>query len=259
MFALFAFMLTFIGCEPAPTSSSSSSTINDIPASQVVVKAPVFNAEKATAKGKEYIDTLYGTKSPNGPVCLGETVSDEYTQCSYTYTEVDSTLKAGTILCSNRGCMEGSAATTVAKEDIPSVVVNTTTGGTSGGMSNDWLFWYILMSNGGTSYHYNSWYSNTPAYGRTAYYSPGYIPSAQSRSYYTTTYSKPVATASATKYTSKTTSKSTVSSSTKSTSKSTAPSTVTTKKTTSSSGWGKSSRSSGYKSSGSSSRSSGRR
>ncbi len=244
MFTLFIFLSTFLfGCTEPETSSTTTWAPTPV--------APVsFDAAKATTRGKEYINTLYSTKSPNGPVCLGEKVSGEYTQCSYTYTENDGILKAGTILCSTTGCMEGSAATTIDKSEVPLVASSS---GTSNSVTDDWLFWYILFNSGGTTHHYHSWYDTTPSYGRTAYYSPGYTPSSQSRNYYTTTYSKPVSTASA-KYNSKTSYSSTRSSS------STASSSTATKSSSKSSGWGNSSRSSGYRSSGSSSsRSSGRR
>lgn len=247
MRAFFVFLFAFcLGCAEEPTYTTSSGSTASTPVATVP-----FDATKATAKGKEYINTLYSAKNPNGPVCLGEKVSGEYTQCSYTYTETDGSLKAGTILCSSTGCMEGSAATTINRADMP--VAQVTNGSSS--VSDDWLFWYLLFNNGGTTYHYHSWYDATPSYGRTAYYSTTYTPSAQSRSYYSTTYSKPVSTASSTKYSSKTSYSSSRSSGYSTSSSSSKSSSTTTKSSSSrSSGWGNSSRSSGYRSSGSSSR-----
>lgn len=259
MRAFFAFLFAFaIGCAE-PTSGG---TINGQPAATVSVPPPApFDPVKATAKGKEFVTGLYGSKNPNGPICLPEKVSGDYTQCSFTYNETDGTLKAGTILCSNRGCFEGQAPVAVPAEDRPTVqIVNGQTQD-----NNDWLLWYLMFSNGGTSYHYHTWYDSTPAYGRTAYYSTTYVPTSQSRSYYTTTYSKPVSTASTTKYSTKTTptvtasssrssgysSGTTTSSATKSTSSSSSSSTTKSTSTSRSSGWGNSSRSSGYRSSGS--------
>lgn len=259
MFALLA--LSVLGC-----SEPSNGHINGVPASQVTVKPAVFDAAKATARADSYIDTLYGSKSPRGPVCMPEAVTGDYTQCSYTYTELNGTLVAGTILCSNKGCMEGEAPKIVDKQDMPAVTV--VNGQSNNGLTDDWLFWYLMFNNGGTSYRYNSWYDSTPAYGRTSYYSPTYVPSAQSRSYYTSTYKAPVASTSTTKYATKTTptvTKTTTTTTTK-TPTSTTSSTVTKSTTTTStpaatttksSGYGKSTRSSGY-SSGSSSRSSSR-
>lgn len=261
MRAFFAFLFVFaLGCADEP----SRGTINGTPAASVTVPAPApFDPVKATAKGKEFVTGLYGTKNPNGPICLPEKVSGDYTQCSFTYNEIDGTLKAGTILCSNKGCFEGQAPVAVPAEDRPVTIVNNTTG-SSGGMDNsEWLLWYLMFSNGGTSYHYNSWHANTPYYGRSAYYTTSYVPTAQSRSYYTTTYSAPVKAAATTKYSSKTTptvttsssgySKSTSTATSTSTSTKSTPAATTTSSSSKSSGWGTSSRSSGYKSSGSSS------
>ena len=267
MRAFFAFLFAFaLGCAEEP--SSTYTTPSGATAATPVAATP-FDPQKATAKGKEYLSTLYGTKKPNGPVCLGEKVSGEYTQCSYTYTEADGSLKAGTILCSTTGCMEGSAPTAVPVANMPVAQA----GNSSDSITDEWLFWYLLFSNGGTSSTYHHWYDSTPPYGRTGYYSPTYVPSVQSRSYYNTTYSKPVSTVSTSKYSSKTsystykpstTSTSTYrpTTTTTSSSKSTATSTSSSSKSTAtstssssrSSGFGSSSRSSGYRSSGSSSR-----
>jgi hypothetical protein len=252
LFVCFLFILSIAvtGC-----AEPSGGTINGQPVATVTVPPPApFDPVKATAEGKEFITELYGTKNPNGPICFPEKVSGEYTQCSFTYDEIDGTLKAGVILCSNKGCFEGQAPVTVPVEDRPVQVLNNSSGSTFD--NNEWLLWYLLFSNGGTSYHYNSWHANTPAYGRTAYYSPTYVPTTQSRSYYTSTYSKPVSTVSTTKYTPKTTpTVSTSSSSYKSTSTTSKPAATSTSSSSKSSGYGTSTRSSGY-SSGSSSRSS---
>lgn len=229
LFVAFAFLFT-TGCiEPTVSQTSSS------PAQKVAS----FDPKAASAEAKKFVDTLYGTKSPNGPVCLPE-ANQGYTQCSFTYTELDGTLKAGTILCDNTGCRTGELPVAIPVEDRP--VANT-----SGGIDNDWLFWYLMFNNGGTSYHYHSWYTNTPVYGRSAYYTVGYTPTVESRSYYNTTYKTSVATSTAKKYPTTTTTKTTSSSG-----KSTTTTTTTTTKSTKSTGYSTPTRTSGYRSSSSS-------
>lgn len=239
-----AFLLILLGCAP-----ETGGTINGQSPTVVKARVEAFDPAKATLKGSEYVKALYGTKSPNGPICMPEAVANGYTQCSYTYTETDGTLKAGTILCSSTGCMDGEAAVTVASTDMPAQATG------SSGIDNEWLMWYLLFSNGGTSSHYHTWYSSTPDYGRGAYYASGYTPSTASKSYYTSTYKAPVTSASSSKITTKTTYTS-ATTSTKSPSATSSSTSGTSTKATSastkrSSGVGTSSRSSGVRSSGS--------
>lgn len=238
MFLLFALS----ACDDAP----SGGTINGQPATAVARPAPKpYDPIAVAAKAEAYVSQLYGSKSPNGPVCFPEAMQGDSTQCSFTYLE-GTVLQAGTITCSSRGCVSGEIKP-VPVEDTPQVVVQ------SGNHdNNEWLYWYLLYNNGGTSVHYNTWYTTTPAVGRTSYTSTSYTPPAASTSYYRSTYRAPVTTTVTAKTAARAPTAST--SSAKSTS-----TTTTTKSTSTSTGWGKSTRSTGYKSSGGSSRSGGRR
>lgn len=256
MTKIFMFLaMFFLGCEPSPTTPELAP-----------IPPKVLNIAAATAKAEAYVQVLYASREPAGPVCLPEAVEADKTRCSFTYIDTDKSFKAGTILCNADGCSPEVVGASVSAEDRPTIVV-TNGQPQNNNASNDWLFWYLLSTSGGTQHHYHAWYDSTPNYGRNVYYTSTYTPPTQSRTYYTTTYSQPV------KYTTRTTtvtstgtrtakpvSSSTVTStgtkSYNSSSSSTATKSSTTKSSTRSSGWGSSSRSSGYKSSGSSSRSS---
>lgn len=241
-FLLFA----LLACDDAATSGG---TINGQPATAVARPAPKpYDPIAVAAKAEAYVSQLYGSKSPNGPVCFPEAMQGDSTQCSFTYLE-GTVLQAGTITCSARGCVSGEIKP-VPAEDVPQVIVQNTGGSHN---NNEWMYWYLLYNTGGTTVHYNTWYTTTPAVGRTSYTSTSYTPTAASTSYYRSTYKAPVTTTTAAR----------TSTTTPSTKSATSTSTTTAKPATSTStGWGKSTRSTGYKSSGgsgSSSRSSGGR
>lgn len=240
---MLAIIFSFIACEAEPEATTTT------------MHPPVaFSAEKATEEAEKYVETLYSTVEYNGPVCLGEKVTERYTQCSFTYMKGED-LFASTILCDNFGCIEGSAPAVVAAENRPATVVEN---GQDSGIPDDWLFWYLLMNNGGASHSYHTWYHATPEYGRTAYYTTSYRPSTQSTAYYKDQYSSTVKSTATKSFTSKypTTSRSSTTASTTASTTSSASKTSTSSKSTAttssksrSSGWGSSSRSSGYRSS----------
>ena len=246
LFAMFA-MVVMVACGGGNTTA--------------VNEAEVLNPAKANTAAQSFVGTLYANQNVKGPVCMPEAVVDGYTQCSFSYQETASvsdattgesvdtkTTHVGTVLCNNNGCMEGDAPTMMAADMAPDGYAETD-GHDS--ITDDWLFWYMLSNNGGTSYGYNSWYSNTPSYGRSAYYSRTYVPTAQSRTYYTSSYSAPVKSASTTRYSSKTaSSKKSTGTTSKSTTGTTSKSTTgtTSKKTTGSGSTTTSSKSTGSRS-----------
>lgn len=233
-------------------------------------KTEPLDPGKANAAAQTYVSTLYADKGVKGPVCMPEAVVDGYTQCSFTYDETGTTsetptgdtvttttTKVATVLCNNNGCMEGDAPTMMSADIAPETYASN---GGHDSITDDWLFWYMLYSSGGTTHHYHGWYDSTPHYGRTAYYSKTYTPTAKSTSYYKSSYSSTVKKSSTSKYSSKTspkkkattkktsTSKKTTTSKTKSNSTTTTKKKTTTKKSNRSSGYGTKKRSSGSRS-----------
>lgn len=223
---------------------------------------PKVDAAAAAAQAKTYMTNL-AFKDTHGPVCMPE--GTEYVQCSFTHTDAAGQ-HVSTLLCNNGGCREGT---------MPVAMSNLSAANSPGsnGVSDDWLLYYLLLSNNNVGYNsYGSWYSNTPSYGRQAYYSPSYKPTSASKNYYSTTYgsksptyrapststSKPSAVAAPSTSSSKSSTVAAPSASTSSKSKSSSSfwgsssSGTSSKSTRSTGGWGSSSRSSGYKSSSSS-------
>lgn len=148
---------------------------------------------KAQQQAEKFTAEMYPGVAINGPICLPEEVIDHKTQCSFSFKQGED-FKAGSLICGNGGCREGSAPMVVAQDDRPGFG-----SGTTG--NNDWLMWYLLFSNGGTTHHYHSWYDSTPAAYRGAYYSRGYRPPAQATSYYRSNYSKGVTSTTRSRYT----------------------------------------------------------
>lgn len=169
--------------------------------SETVEALPKLDVETAQLQAETYIKNLFPSTEVNGPVCMPEAVLDQYTQCSYSLPSGES-WQVGTLLCSNLGCREGEAPAVVAADLAPQA---SSTGSHSHGMSNDWLFWYMLYNSGGTRVYYTSWYDSTPAVYRSAYYGVGYRPTVESRTYYTRTYAQPIRNVSTTRFSSVTT------------------------------------------------------
>lgn len=187
LISLFSFLLACGGCWSDDSASVTSAPIQ---------KAPLDIA-LATTQAEKYVDTLFATKNPKGPVCLSEASVGGKVECSFTYQEGEE-LQVKTVVCGNNGCSPGAPPSPTAVAALTQVPVN------SAGEKNitdDWLFWYLLMSNNAGVGGYNTWYSSTPVYARTAYYTTSYRPTPEARTYYTTTYSKNVATGTSSRYT----------------------------------------------------------
>lgn len=192
--------------------------------SETTESLPRLDVETAQLQAETYIKNLFPASEVNGPVCMPEAVVDQYTQCSYSLRDGEG-WQVGTLLCSNVGCREGEAPTTVAANLAPQA-----TAGHSHSMSNDWLFWYMLYNSGGTRVYYSSWYDSTPPAYRSAYYGVGYRPTVESRTYYTRTYAQPIRSTSTTRFSTITTSRPNVTRSTPSTTRTvTSPVTPTTR------------------------------
>jgi len=206
--------------------SKDSNTTTGSTSGSAVEETPPLDPAKAAEHAKTFLATLFPDSDVNGPICLPEEVVDGYTQCSYTMAakvvepaegeeSAAPEVKIGTLLCNNAGCMEGDAPALMAEEMAADAMAQANANTNSGGSgsthhyhhnsySDDWLFWYLLYNNGGTTYRYNSWYDSTPVVHRTAYYSTTYVPSTDSVSSYRTNYGTSVRTNSTTKYATKT-------------------------------------------------------
>jgi hypothetical protein len=227
----FAFL---IGLLASCASNETTSTT----ATRAMPSAPPFNPQQAQAQAETFLRTLYPNQKLNGPVCMPEEVVDGLTQCSFTTTlDGIGPLQVGTILCGNTGCREGEAPVVVQQDLLPAQQAGSTTVVQNhGGVDNDWLFWYLLWSNGATTHHYHSWYTSTPVMYRGAYYSRGYVPAPAAVTSYRTNYSRAVTTNSSSKYSYKSSYKTTpASSSYKTTPTTTSRTTTGTKTTTTSS------------------------
>lgn len=170
-------------------SCSSESSRHTTSATSATVSVRALDPESAQFHAKNYLDTLLAAGTYRGPVCLPEAVVDGMTQCSYSM-DTASGNQIGTLLCGNTGCREGQAPAVIPQEIAPQQVATNTSGHSS--ISDDWLFWYLLYNNGGTTHYYHSWYDSTPPAYRGAYYSTGYRPAPQTINYYHTTYSAPI-------------------------------------------------------------------
>lgn len=247
------FTILFVGCSGEPVVPKKTE--------------PALDHTLVQKHAQEYVQTLYGdtdqvyvegeSVSPEieirGPVCLAEEIQDRKTQCSFT-TIQSGIYEAHILWCGNSGCQESSkslldAATLeearkVAGEQVAAgqIVMH------DDGISDELLLYMMLSGNGWSGGHtsYHTWHTSTPATERH-YYSPSrsYTPSTSTSSYsskYGATKSKPSTTSTSSSKPS--TSKPSTSSWGSSKSSASKPS------STRSSGWGSSSRSSGYRSSG---------
>lgn len=194
LISFFSLLLACGGCwsDDSASVTAGTPTITSAP----IQKAPLDIA-LATTQAEKYVDTLFATKNPKGPVCLSEASVGGKVECSFSYQEGEQ-FQVKTVVCGNNGCSPGVPPSPAAVAALTQVPV-TSTGEKS--ITDDWLFWYLLMSNNAGVGSYNTWYSTTPVYARTAYYTTSSRPTTEARTYYTTTYSKNVATGTSSRYT----------------------------------------------------------
>lgn len=169
--------------------------------------AKKFDPIKSQLQADTFVSNLFPEVEINGPICMPEAVVEDMTQCSYSM-KLEERWQVGTILCNDLGCRQGEAPAVV-PDEMAVEATNNTSGGVSSGINNDWLLWYMLFSNGGTTHHYNSWYNNTPPAYRSAYYSRTYTPSSDAVNHYKTNYSAGVSAGATKRYPVKSSSSST--------------------------------------------------